>query len=171
MLHPSCRVRSAIVATLFVVAGCGSDTSTAPSIPEPSLATARWSDAASWPGGVVPAAGADVTIPAGTAILLDVSPPPLKTLTIDGALEFDRRDLALNAERIQVAGTLRVGTELNPFMERATITLTGTVEGTDPELALRSKALAVMPGGTLDLQVHLASVGRASPPTCRSARR
>src|SRR5687768_8714043 len=150
MPRPSRRSRFALAATLLLAAGCSSDTTTATQ-PDPPLATARWSDAASWPGGVVPAAGADVTIPAGTAILLDVSPPPLKTLVVDGALEFDRRDLALVAERIQVSGTLRVGTELNPFMERATITLTGTVEGTDPALELRSKAIAVMPGGTLDL--------------------
>jgi len=150
MLRPPRRPHLAIAAALLVVAGCSSDTTSATQS-EPPLATARWSDAASWPGGVVPAAGADVKIPAGTAILLDVSPPPLKTLVIDGALEFDRRDLALVAERIEVAGTLRVGTESSPFMERASISLTGTLEGTDPSLALRSKALAVMPGGTLDL--------------------
>ncbi|PYP75407.1 MAG: transmembrane domain-containing protein [Gemmatimonadetes bacterium] len=150
MLRPSRRTRAALAAALLVVADCSSDTTTATPI-EPPLATARWSDAASWPGGVVPVAGADVTIPTGTAILLDVSPPPLKTLVVAGALEFDRRDLALTAERIEVAGTLRVGTESSPFMERATITLTGTPDATAPDLGLRSKALAVMPGGTLDL--------------------
>src|SRR5215207_2953221 len=101
MPSPSRRARSAIAAALLVLAGCSSDTTSATQ-PDPPLATARWSDAASWPGGGVPAAGADVTIPAGTAILLDVSPPPLETLVIDGALEFDRRDLALTAERIEV---------------------------------------------------------------------
>jgi hypothetical protein len=118
LLCPSRRTSAAIAAVLLIVAGC-TETTTGPSVPEPPLATARWSDGASWPGGVVPAAGANVTIPAGTAILLDVSPPPLKTLVIRGALEFDRRDLALTAERIEVAGTLRVGTEASPFMERA----------------------------------------------------
>ena len=150
MLCPSRRRPSAIVAALFIVAGC-TETTTAPSVPETPLASARWSDASNWPGGVVPAAGADVTIPAGTAILLDVSPPPLKTLKIGGALEFDRRDLALTAERIEVAGTLRVGTETSPFMERATITLTGVPQTTGPDLGLMTKALAVMAGGTLDL--------------------
>src|SRR3954447_12495308 len=101
MHRPSFRTRSVISAALLVAAGC-SDSTTAPSIPEPSLASARWSDASSWPGGVVPAAGADVTIPAGTAILLDVSTPSLKTLKIAGTLEFDRRDVALTAERIEV---------------------------------------------------------------------
>ena len=151
MLRPSRRTRLTFVAAVLVAAGCSSDSATAPLLPDPPLATSRWSDPASWPGGVIPAAGTDVTIPAGTAILLDVSPPALKALVIGGALEFDRRDLALTAERIEVAGTLRVGTESNPFMERATITLTGTVEAEDPVIGLRSKALAVMPGGTLDL--------------------
>jgi hypothetical protein len=110
MLRPSRRTRFALATALLVAAGC-SDSSTSSSSTEPPLASARWSDAASWPGGVVPIAGTDVTIPAGSAILLDVSPPALKTLKIDGALEFDRRDVALTAERIEVAGTLRVGTE------------------------------------------------------------
>ena len=39
----------------------------------------RWSDPANWPDGKVPAAGADVVIPKGTDILLDVSPPSLAT--------------------------------------------------------------------------------------------
>jgi len=151
MLRQSVRTRSVISAALLVVAGCSSDATTAPSLPEPALATARWSDAKSWPGGVVPAAGADVTIPAGSAILLDVSTPPLKTLRIAGALEFDRRDVSLTAERIEVAGTLRVGTETSPFMQRATITLTGTPQTGGPDLGLNTKALSVMPGGTLDL--------------------
>jgi cell migration-inducing and hyaluronan-binding protein len=138
-------------AAVAAAAACGEQAATAPTPPEPALAAARWSDPASWPDGAVPAAGADVTIPAGAAILLDVSPPPLRALVVDGALEFDRRDLALTAERIQVAGTLRVGTEARPFTHRATITLTGAREGADPALGLRTKALAVMSGGTLDL--------------------
>lgn len=150
MLRPSCRTSSAIAAALLIAAGC-TETTTGPSVIEPPLGTARWSDAASWPGGGVPTAGADVTIPAGSAILLDVSPPPLKTLVITGALEFDRRDLALTAERIEVAGTLQVGTETSPFTQLATITLTGSAQTTGPDLGLKTKALAVMAGGTLDL--------------------
>jgi len=151
MLRTS-RTRSSIaVALLLVVAGCSSETSVVPTTPEPSLATARWSDASTWPGGILPAAGADVRIPAGTAILLDVSPPPLKTLSIEGALEFDRRDLALTAERMEVSGTLRVGTETSPFLQQATITLTGTQQTGGPDFGLLTKALAVKAGGTLDL--------------------
>jgi hypothetical protein len=150
-LRSTLRSTLAAATLLAALAACGQESATAPTRVEPALATARWSDPASWPGGVVPAAGADVTIPAGRGILLDVSPPPLRALVVDGALEFDRRDLALTAERIQVAGTLRVGTEADPFTHRATITLTGASEAADPALGLRTKALAVMSGGTLDL--------------------
>ena len=167
MLRPPRRARFAIAAALFVVAGCSSDSASL-SQPEPPLATARWSDAASWPGGIVPAAGADVTIPAGTAILLDVSPPPLGTLIVDGALEFDRRDLALVVERIEVAGTLRVGTESSPFMERATITLTGTTN--DPALTLRNGIAGRR--NTMPHRGHAARTGTAASarlPPCGQA--
>jgi len=168
MLRSSRRARFLVASALSVIAGCSSDTSVTPSIPDPALATARWSDASSWPGGVVPVAGTDVTIPAGKAILLDVSPPPIKTLVVAGALEFDRRDLALTAERIEVSGTLRVGTEASPFMQHATITLTGVPQTGGPDLGLLTKALAVMAGGTLDLHgaprvgwTHLAATAAA----------
>lgn len=117
---------------------------------EESTPTARWSDPASWPSGAVPAAGEDVTVAAGTALLLDVSPPPLGALVVDGTLEFDRRDLTLTARRVQVGGALRVGSEARPFAQRAAIVLTGSAEE-QGEAGLTAKAVAVMEGGTLDL--------------------
>ncbi|HSG32955.1 MAG TPA: G8 domain-containing protein, partial [Sphingomonadaceae bacterium] len=58
--------------------------------------TVKWSDAAAWPSGKVPVAGEEVTIPRGTEVMLDVSPPELRSLTIQGKLTFaDERDLAL----------------------------------------------------------------------------
>src|SRR5215831_5674495 len=44
----------------------------------------RWSDAATWSDKKVPAAGAIVTIDKGMDVVLDVSPPPLNGLTING---------------------------------------------------------------------------------------
>jgi G8 domain-containing protein len=43
----------------------------------------RWSDPATW-GGRAPKAGAAVTIPKSRRVLLDVSPPPLKSLKVEG---------------------------------------------------------------------------------------
>ena len=63
----------------------------------------RWSDPATW-GGAVPKAGASVTIPKGKDVVLDVSPPPLRSLTISGALVFADRDLTPASCRNQCAG-------------------------------------------------------------------
>src|SRR4249920_702495 len=49
---------------------------------------ARWSDPATWPDRQVPRAGDKVTIAAGKDVVLDVSPPALNGLTIDGKLSF-----------------------------------------------------------------------------------
>jgi hypothetical protein len=52
-------------------------------------------------------------------VLLDVSPPPLVSLRIEGALVFDERDPELTAGHVLVLGTVRVGTSAAPFRHRA----------------------------------------------------
>ena len=120
--------------------------------PTPSAAvptpTRRWSDAAGWPGGEVPAANAVVTILDGEVVLLDVSPPPLGGLTIAGGLVFDRSDLELTADHILVTGGLYIGSEQEPFAERAVITLTGDKAPDDG--CLGGNYLALL-DGTLEL--------------------
>lgn len=147
------RPFGALLLTLAALAGCGDgvgrEEAVLPTAPgEP--AAVRWSDPRAWPDGAVPAPGADVTIPAGTRMLLDVSPPALGTLTVQGTLAFDRQPLALTARRILVQGALRVGSETTPHLAAATITLTGTPEE-QGAVGLTAKALAVLDGGTLDL--------------------
>jgi hypothetical protein len=110
----------------------------------------KWSDPATW-GGQLPTSGSDVTIPAGRTVLLDVSPPPLGDLFIDGALVFEDRDLSLTASAILVRGALEVGTATNPYTANATITLTGTDKALDVGLDMGTKVLGVAPGATLDL--------------------
>jgi hypothetical protein len=57
---------------------------------------------------------------------MDISPPKLKLLLVQGQLVFDRRYLELHAEYIWVqGGLLEVGTENEPFTHKATITLYG----------------------------------------------
>ncbi|HEY6817099.1 MAG TPA: G8 domain-containing protein [Croceibacterium sp.] len=99
--------------------------------PAAIVRTVTWSDAAAWPSGKVPAAGEEVTIPRGTEVVLDVSPPELRSLTVQGKLTFaDERDLALTTDWIYVpGGELQIGTEARPFRHNATITLTDTVPG------------------------------------------
>ena len=90
-----------------------------------------WSSLTTW-GGVLenkPLEGDSVVITQGQYIVLDESPPALHLLLVyGGVLEFSRDvgDLALNASYIFVfGGKLVVGTEQEPFPNKATIILTG----------------------------------------------
>jgi cell migration-inducing and hyaluronan-binding protein len=93
----------------------------------------RWSDPASWPGGKVPREGDAVTIARDRNIVLDVSPPALRSLTINGKLSFaDNRDLELKTEWIYVpGGELSIGSEARPYTRKALITLTDSVPDED----------------------------------------
>ena len=91
---------------------------------------ARWSDPAAWPDGRVPRGGDAVTIARDVDMTLDVSPPALRSLTVQGTLRFaDVRDLSLTTEWIYVpGGELQIGTQAQPFTHNATITLTDNVQ-------------------------------------------
>ncbi|WAT19280.1 G8 domain-containing protein [Aurantiacibacter sp. MUD11] len=112
---------------------------------------ARWSDPATWPSGEVPGEGEAVTIARGTEVVLDVSPPALRSLTIDGKLTFsNEHDLALATEWIYVrGGALEIGTADAPHTSNATITLTDTVPGEDIN-TMGDRGIMLM-GGTLSL--------------------
>ncbi len=77
----------------------------------------------------MPGAGEEVTIPRDVEMVLDVSPPALRSVTVQGKLTFaDERDLALTTEWIYVpGGEVQIGTEASPFRHNATITLTDNV--------------------------------------------
>src|SRR5262249_58208470 len=95
-------------------------------------APTNWSDPATWPNRKVPIAGDKVTIGRDRNVVLDVSPPALGGLSIDGKLSFaDNADLELNAEWIMVHGELAIGSEAKPYTHKATITLTDNVKGED----------------------------------------
>ena len=68
----------------------------------------RWSAVTTWGGSPPPGEGDSVYIPAGVTVLLDVSPPALGALVLDGTLKFDTTapELNLTAGYILV----RVGT-------------------------------------------------------------
>lgn len=166
----SCAERSRRAGLLFFAssialsAACARDdvslpTASPPVAETPSPNAKRWSDPASWPDGKVPVTGADVVIAKGTDLLLDVSPPPLASLKIEGSLTADERDLELIAGSIHVFGMLGVGTEQTPFTHRMVFTLTGD----DPGLDTPSKMIAVYGGGALELH------GQAHSPWTRLA--
>ena len=140
------------ILSLSMIGACAHDDAALPtssgSTPwEPAPNAKPWSDPATWPDQTVPVAGADVVIPTGTDVLLDVSPPPLASLRIDGTLTADERDLELTAGSVNVFGSLIVGSERRPFDHRMVFTLTGDDPGTDAP----SKMIAVYAGGALEL--------------------
>src|SRR5688500_5305695 len=122
----------------------------------PAVKQSRWSDAATWPGRKVPAAGDKVTIERGKDVLLDVSPPALGSLTIEGKLSFaNNADLELTTEWIMLHGELEIGTEARPHTRKATITLTNNVKDEDMSgmggANDRSDRGIMLMGGTLNL--------------------
>ncbi len=120
---------------------------------EPGSATVKqelWSNPATWPDGKVPGAGDTVTIEKGKDVLLDVSPPPLGGVHIEGKLSFsDKADIELTTEWIMVHGELEIGTEAKPHTRKATITLTDNVQG--EELDGMGDRGIMIAGGTLNL--------------------
>src|SRR5580693_310482 len=116
----------------------------------------RWSDASTWPDKKVPGKDAAVTIDQDMNVILDVSPPPLRSLTINGKLSFaDNKDLELSTEWVMVHGELEIGTEAKPHTRKATITLTDNVKDEDMTgiggTNDRSDRGIMMMGGTLNL--------------------
>jgi cell migration-inducing and hyaluronan-binding protein len=98
----------------------------------PAARPTNWSDPATWPDRKVPVAGDKVTIAAGKEVVLDVSPPALGSLSIDGKLSFaNNRDLELTTEWILLHGELEIGTEARPHTRKATITFTNNVKDED----------------------------------------
>ena len=98
----------------------------------PAVSQTRWSDPGTWPERKVPAAGDKVTIAKDKNVLLDVSPPALSSLTIEGKLSFaNTADLELTTEWIMLHGELEIGTEARPHTRKATITLTNNIKGED----------------------------------------
>ncbi len=118
----------------------------------PTVATLKWSDASSWASGQVPSAGQTIEIPKGKAVLLDVSPPALKGLTINGTLVFGDTDINLTADWIMVhgEGRLELGTPTKPYTHKAVITLTGADEDV-MGMKMGGRVLGVMGGGTLSM--------------------
>ena len=92
----------------------------------------RWSDPATWPNRKVPVAGDKVTIEKDKQVVLDVTPPALHGVTINGKLSFaNNKDVELTTEWIMLHGELEIGTEKAPHTRKATITFTNNVKDED----------------------------------------
>jgi hypothetical protein len=109
-----------------------------------------WSDSSTWFGGAVPRAGDIVTIGEGMDVVVDVSPPRLNGIYVEGKLSFSNdRDLELTTEWIMLHGELEIGTEARPHTANATITLTDNVP--DENINGMGDRGILIVGGTLSL--------------------
>src|SRR5678810_1116741 len=121
-----------------------------------STASMRWSDPATWPDKKVPGKDALVTIGRDMNVVLDVTPPALNGLTINGKLSFaNNRDIELTTEWIMLHGELEIGTEKAPHTRKATITFTNNVKdegisGVGGNTDKVDRGIMLM-GGTLNL--------------------
>ena len=111
----------------------------------------RWSALTTWKYQEPPIEGDSVVVPPGQSILVDVSPPRLFLVLVQGDLVFDRRDLAFDASYIFVhGGRFEVGTEALPFTNKLTITLHGDRRESIEIPEVGAKMLAVMPRSGVD---------------------
>lgn len=120
--------------------------------PVPSGLSA-WNDPATW-GGSVPVAGADVVIPAGKKVLLNVDAPQLNTLTVNGELHFADRPTTLRSKAIIVYGAMYVGTETAPLNSNVTIVLEGEtapVVRTIATIDVGSNVMVAANGGKIEM--------------------
>src|SRR5688572_32500889 len=137
--------RALLLLSTFVLVGGVRQVSAQPA--EPSL----WSKPATWPNNKVPVAGDKVTIGRDKEVVLDVSPPALGGLSIDGKLTFaNDADLELTTEWIMLHGELAIGGEGSPHTRNATITLTNNVKGEDVMAGMGDRGIMIS-GGTLNL--------------------
>ena len=99
----------------------------------------------------MPVAGDKVTIGRDKEVVLDVSPPALGGLSINGKLTFSNNaDLELTTEWIMLHGELAIGSEANPHTRKATITLTNNVPNEDVMAGMGDRGIMIS-GGTLNL--------------------
>ncbi|MCG3775629.1 MAG: hypothetical protein JW395_2471 [Nitrospira sp.] len=98
----------------------------------PAAKATNWSDPATWPNRKVPVAGDKVIIEKDKQVVLDVTPPALNGVTINGKLSFaNNKDVELTTEWIMLHGELEIGTEKAPHTRKATITFTNNVKDED----------------------------------------
>jgi cell migration-inducing and hyaluronan-binding protein len=141
---------SALLVPALALAGASAVVDAAQEQNSQAVKATRWSDRATWPGRKVPRAGDKVTIPRGKAVILDVSPPALGGVTIEGKLSFaNDADIELTTEWIMLHGELEIGTETAPHTHKATITLTDNVRD-ESMMGMGDRGIMIS-GGTLNL--------------------
>ncbi len=145
------RINNCLYVLSLLVAACFTFSDTEAQAQGPSAVSAGlWSDPSTWSGGAVPAAGDVVTVGAGIDVVLDVSPPALNGMNVDGKLSFSTdHDVELTTEWILLRGELFAGSESDPHTRNVTFTLTNNVP--DEEINGMGDRGILIVGGRLSL--------------------
>ena len=107
----------------------------------------KWSSTSTWLYDEPPGPGDSVIVPKGQAILVDVSPPELVLVLVQGELRFDQTqpEMTFDASYIFIlGGKFEVGTEANPYLNKLTVTLHGDRLRSVEIPGAGAKCLAVM---------------------------
>eukprot|EP00936_MAST-01D_sp_MAST-1D-sp1_P002737 g2737.t1 len=125
----------------------------------------RWSNASQWPKAQLPSANEEVVVPPSWTLEMDIDPPALSTLRVEGELRFDASPkscravsrLAASAIIVPTGGVLRAGNGNEPFPAHCIANIELLGERTDPRVRgvgssidVTSKAMLVA-GGSLEL--------------------
>ena len=97
----------------------------------------RWSDPNTWGGEAPPREGDSVHVPKGQVLLVDVSPPPLYTIIVEGVIMWEDKSktetnpepMTFEAWFIMVReGQFKIGSPEEPYEGKLTITMHGNKE-------------------------------------------
>jgi hypothetical protein len=94
-----------------------------------AVQSGNWSSPATWHNGLLPAANANVLIPAQVSVTIDGTTPAIHSLRIDGTLQFATNvdtNLLVDTLVVNMTGSLVIGTAANPIspLHHATVTFT-----------------------------------------------
>ncbi|XP_061192631.1 cell surface hyaluronidase-like [Saccostrea echinata] len=112
----------------------------------------KWSEDSTW-DGQIPQEGDDLVIESGDKLLLDTSPPPLGSITIQSGgvlVVADEKEISLSVKYIKIQGEMRVGSENCPFTGKLHITLQGNLGEYDIP-GFGEKFIGVENGGVLEI--------------------
>jgi hypothetical protein len=101
-----------------------------------AVRSGAWTDAATWRGGALPAAGAKVLIPARVNVTYaTTTAPAVSTIRVDGTLAFDsarRSRLVVDTIVVNHTGTLQIGTPSAPVTAGVDVVFAGRGPVSDP---------------------------------------
>jgi hypothetical protein len=111
----------------------------------------RWSDSQTWGGESFPREGDSVYVPIGQNLLIDITPPRIYSLIVEGSIIWaDETDSEFKASFIVIrGGQLKIGSKESPYTKKLKITLFGNKD--DKQLPMVGNKHISVHGGQIDI--------------------